>query len=90
MDKEKREPDKPKNKAKAAQGKNFIPGVLRKASVQKLLILTGFSLIVSLLITPSFLVETPFYQLGDIANRNIKAKRDFLVEDREATLKKRE
>ncbi len=90
MDKEKREPDKPKNKAKAAQGKNFIPGALRKASVQKLLILTGFSLIVSLLITPSFLVETPFYQLGDIANRNIKAKRDFLVEDREATLKKRE
>ena len=91
MDKEKRQPEKPKNKAKkTAHGKHLIPEVLRKASVQKLLILAGFSLVVSLLLTPSFVIETPFYQLGDIATQNIKAKRDFLIEDREAIAKKRE
>jgi cyclic-di-AMP phosphodiesterase PgpH len=90
MDKEKREPEKPKNKAKAAHGKHFVPGVLRKASVQKLLMLAGISLVVSLLLTPSFVLETPVYQLGDIATQNIKAKRDFLIEDREAITKKRE
>ncbi len=90
MDKEKREPEKPKNKAKAVHGKSHIPAALRKTTVQNLLILAGFSLVVSLLLTPSFIMETPFYQLGDIANQNIKAKRDFLIEDREATSKKRE
>ncbi len=90
MDKEKREPEKPKNKAKAAHGKSRIPAALRQTTVQKLLILAGFSLAVSLLLTPSFVMETPFYQLGDIADQNIKAKRDFLIEDREATAKKRE
>ena len=90
MDKEKREPEKPKSRAKVAPAKNFVPGVLRKTAVQKVLILAGFSLVVSLLIAPSFVVETPFYQLGDIATQNIKAKRDFLIEDREATSKKRE
>ena len=90
MDKEKREPEKPKNKVKASHGRNFIPEALRRVSVQKALMLAGFSLLVSLLLTPSFVFETPFYQLGDIATQNIKAKRDFLVEDREATAKKRE
>jgi cyclic-di-AMP phosphodiesterase PgpH len=90
MDKEKREPEKPKNKAKAGRGKYHVPGVLRKTSVQKLLILTTCSLLVTILLTPSFVVETPFYQLGDIATQNIKAKRDFLIEDREGTARKRE
>jgi len=67
-----------------------MPEFLRKTSVQKVLILAGFSLVVSLLLTPSFVGETPFYQLGDIATQNIKAKRDFLIEDREAIAKKRE
>ena len=90
MDKEKREPEKPKNKTKAAQGRIFVPTVLRRPAIQKVLMLAGFTLLVSLLLTPSFVVEAPFYQLGDIATQNIKAKRDFLVEDREATAKKRE
>lgn len=90
MDKEKREPEKPKSRAKALHGRKFVPEALRRVSVQKALMLAGFSLLVSLLLTPSFVFEAPFYQLGDIATQNIKAKRDFLVEDREATSKKRE
>ncbi len=90
MDKEKREPEKPKTKARAAQGKRFIPEVLRRSKVQKLLMLAGFSLVVSLLLAPSLVTQTPLYQLGDIAPQNIKAKRDFLVEDREAIARKRD
>jgi putative nucleotidyltransferase with HDIG domain len=90
MEREKREPEKSKNKGKTARFKNLMPAVLLKTSVQKVLMLAGFSLLVSFLLTPSFVVETPFYQLGDIATQNIKAKRDFLIEDREAISKKRE
>ena len=90
MDKEKREPEKPKSRTKAAHGKTLVPDLLRRTSVQRALMLAGLTVMVSLLITPSFVVEAPFYQLGDIATQNVKAKRDFLVEDREATVKKRE
>ncbi len=88
MEREKREPEKSRNKAKASRLKDLMPAVLLKTGVQKVLLLTGFSLLVSFLLTPSFVVETPFYQPGDIATQNIKAKRDFLVEDREATSEK--
>ncbi len=90
MDKEKREPERSKGRTRAAQGKLVVPEVLRRSSVQRVLMLAWFALLVALLLTPSFIVEAPFYQLGDIASQNIKAKRDFLVEDREATAKKRE
>jgi len=90
MDKEKREPERPKGRARATRGKLVVPELLRRPSVQKVLMLVWFTLLVALLLTPSFIVEAPFYQLGDIASQNIKAKRDFLVEDREATAKKRE
>ncbi len=90
MEKEKREPEKPKSRSKTAQGKTFVPEVLRRSSVQRVLMLAGCTLLVSLLLTPSFVLESPFYQLGDIASQNVKAKRDFLVEDREATTRKRE
>jgi putative nucleotidyltransferase with HDIG domain len=90
MDKEKREQEKQKAKAKPARTRPPVPQVLRKPSLQRFLMLAGFSLIVSLLLTPSFLVEAPDYKLGDIATQNIKAKRDFLIEDREAIAKKRE
>ena len=90
MEREKRESERPRNKAKASRVKDRLPAVLLRTKVQKVLILAGLSLIVSSLLTPSFVTETPYYQLGDIATQNIKAKRDFLIEDREATSKKRE
>jgi cyclic-di-AMP phosphodiesterase PgpH len=90
MEREKREPEKPKIKAKVARTRDLMPAILLKARVQKALMLAMLSLVVSFLLTPSFVVETPFYQLGDIATQNIKAKRDFLIEDREASSKKRE
>jgi len=90
MDKEKREPEKQRNKAKTTWSNRLCPCSLRDDCRRKALILTGLSLIISFLLTPSFTLYGPHYQLGDIADRNIKAKRDFLIEDKEATSKKRE
>ncbi|MGC8493541.1 MAG: HD family phosphohydrolase [Syntrophobacteraceae bacterium] len=57
---------------------------------QKWVLLAVISLFTAILVNPSFLVQTPHYRLGQIADRNIKAKHDFLVEDQAATAKKRE
>ena len=50
----------------------------------------AISLIVASLLTPSFLTEHPVYHLGDIADRNIKAKRDFLIENEAETTRRRD
>ena len=57
---------------------------------RKWLLLASLSLVIAALVSPSFIVENPRYRLGEIADRNIKAKHDFLIEDEEATAKKRE
>lgn len=91
MDREKREPEKPKPKLKAAPSwRRFCPRFLEDAFYQKAAILIVFSLIVSFFLTPSFTSDTPSFQLGDIADRNVKADRDLLIEDEGATARKRE
>jgi cyclic-di-AMP phosphodiesterase PgpH len=54
------------------------------------LLLVGFSLAITCLLTPSFTVTNPSYRPGDVADRNLKAKRDFLIEDQQATSTRRE
>ncbi|MEJ5347189.1 MAG: HDIG domain-containing metalloprotein [Desulfosoma sp.] len=56
----------------------------------KVVLVAVFSLAAALLITPSFLKRAPVYHVGDVATQNIRADRDFLVLDREATNQKRE
>ncbi len=53
-------------------------------------ILIVLSLTVSILLTPSFNPTFPGYQLGEIAEHNIKASRDFTVVDNEATLREQD
>ncbi|MFZ2448438.1 MAG: HDIG domain-containing metalloprotein [Syntrophobacteraceae bacterium] len=92
MDREKREPEK--NSARSKPRANFLLGLLpcsfEEIYCRKAVLLAAMSLIIALLITPSFTTDSPPYRLGEISDRNIKAKRDFLVEDEEATAKKRE
>lgn len=90
MEKDKREQEKHRPKAKSANGKKLLPSFLENPVRQKAALLVGLSLIIAILLMPSFTVTSPHFQLGDIADRNIKAKRDFLIEDEEATRKKRE
>ena len=91
MDREKREQEKRKAKVKPAVWSEYrLPFGMRETSTSKALLLIGLSLIIALFIAPSYTVTSPTYQIGDVADRNVKAKRDFLIEDEETTFRKRE
>ncbi|GKT09813.1 HD family phosphohydrolase [Desulforhabdus sp. TSK] len=90
MEKEKRELDKHKNRPKAILAGTRLLCSLEDILCQKILLLGALSLIISLLLAPSFVMAPPPYRLGDIADQNIKAGQDLRIEDEEATLKKRE
>lgn len=62
----------------------------RNPEAKKWLILLGLSVIVSVLLFPNILVRTPRYSLGDVADRDIKATRNFLVENEALTEEKRQ
>jgi hypothetical protein len=57
---------------------------------QRILILAGFSLVLGVLVTPHYIAHPVRYQVGDIADHDVKAVRDFLVTDEAATQRKRE
>ncbi len=57
---------------------------------KKWCIFIGLSLIFSILLFPSILTPTKTYNLGDVADRDIKASREFLVENNELTEKNRQ
>ncbi len=90
MEKEKREPEKGKTKSRLKLLAGLIPCNLENVYCSKWLLLAALSIVISALVSPTFIVENPQYLLGDIADRNVKAKHDFLIEDEEATAKKRE
>ncbi len=90
MDKEKREPEKIKTRARASLLCRLLPCSIEDIYCQKALILVAVSIIIALLLTPSFTANSPPFRLGDIADRNVKAKRDFLVDDENATARKRQ
>ena len=90
MDKEKREQDKHKTPLQLTLQKLFLPCSMEQVLCRKSLLLFALSFIVACLLTPSFTMETTPYRLGEIADRNIKARHDFLVEDELATVKRRE
>ena len=53
-------------------------------------ILLGLSVIISVVIYPNILTRLEIYNLGDVADRDIKATNEFLVEDSELTEKNRQ
>ncbi|MBW2708343.1 MAG: hypothetical protein JRD04_03515 [Deltaproteobacteria bacterium] len=57
---------------------------------KKWCIFIGLSLIFSILLFPSILTSTKTYNLGDVADRDMKASREFLVENNELTEKNRQ
>jgi hypothetical protein len=54
------------------------------------LLLIGISFLITLLLFPNLLLPVHSYKNGDIAERDIKAPRDFLVKDEAATAEKRQ
>jgi len=69
----------------------IIPEIVRNPQTQLWFILVTLSLFLTFLILPTVTSMPPRYKIGAIADKNIKADRDFLVEERAATeLKKLE
>jgi len=58
--------------------------------VKKWYILLGLSIIISVFLFPNFLTYHKTYELGDVADRGIKASREFLIENNELTEKNRQ
>ena len=58
--------------------------------LQRVLLLAAFSLVLGILVTPHYIVLPVHYQVGDVAEHDIKAARDFPVTDEAATQQKRE
>jgi len=53
-------------------------------------VLLGLSVIVSILLYPNILTHPKIYKPGDVADKDIKASQEFLVEDTELTEKNRQ
>ncbi|MDI9571447.1 MAG: HDIG domain-containing protein [Pseudomonadota bacterium] len=68
---------------------DLIPAFLMDPVRQRWLILVLLSLALTAMLLPTATVIAPRYKLGAIADKNIKADRDFLVEERAATELKR-
>ncbi|RJQ59363.1 MAG: HDIG domain-containing protein [Desulfobacteraceae bacterium] len=45
----------------------------------------GVVVIFTLVLSPNLIITAPNYKIGDVADRDIKAPKDFMVEDKEAT-----
>ncbi|MEW6664682.1 MAG: HDIG domain-containing metalloprotein [Thermodesulfobacteriota bacterium] len=54
------------------------------------ILIAGLSIVLSVLLFPSVLLKPVHFRLGDVAERDIKASRDFLVENKEFTERDRE
>jgi putative nucleotidyltransferase with HDIG domain len=48
-------------------------------------ILIGVTIVFTIFLYPNLVIKTHSYKLGDVAERDIKATKDFLIEDKEAT-----
>lgn len=66
-----------------------MPWRMEEPFLIQLCIAILLSLLLSLLFTPQLYTSYPDYKVGSIAMRDIKADRDFLVEDKESTEQKR-
>ncbi len=71
------------------QSKTFLETVNEHAHLQWIMLL-GTTLLIAVLLFPNLLITMPSYQIGDVAKKDIKSPKDFLIEDKEATQRKRE
>lgn len=67
----------------------LVPAVLRNQLGQRWLIIVLLSLCLTMILLPGLLTKSPEYRVGMIADKYIKADRDFLVMERAATELKR-
>ncbi len=90
MEKERAEVEKSRPKGRKPQGIRLLLSMPHFIRTEKAAILLVMSLALAFLLTPSFSTGVPTFELGDIADRNIKAQRDFRVVDEQSTARLRE
>lgn len=90
MEKEKVEVEKSRPKGRKPRGIRLLLSMPQFVRTEKAAILVVMSLALSFLLTPSFSTGVPTFELGDIADRNIKAQRDFRIVDEQSTARLRE
>jgi cyclic-di-AMP phosphodiesterase PgpH len=69
--------------------KAALAGYLNESRLVKWGLLILIMAVFSVLLYPGIIITTPSYQLGDVAKRDIKTPKDFLIEDRIATERNR-
>jgi putative nucleotidyltransferase with HDIG domain len=92
MDREKRDAEKKPAKGGArpsSNGKSVLDR-LQCFAFQDRIVLVSLSLVVALVLSSTFVTTGPTYRVGDVADQNVKAKLDLLIEDEQPTQKKRE
>jgi putative nucleotidyltransferase with HDIG domain len=65
--------------------KTAIKLFLGTSDVVRWAILIAVATIFTLFLYPNLIIKEPLYKIGDVAERDIKATKDFLIEDLEAT-----
>jgi putative nucleotidyltransferase with HDIG domain len=71
------------------QSRAFLESINEHAHL-RWFVLLGTTLVVALLLFPTLWTSTPRYQIGDVAEKDIKSPKNFLMEDKQATQIKRE
>ncbi len=67
------------------KSKKSINRLLGSSNYVRWSILVGVAVIVTIIFYPSLVITEHSYQIGDVADRDIKASRDFFIEDESAT-----
>ncbi|MBW2644882.1 MAG: HDIG domain-containing protein [Deltaproteobacteria bacterium] len=80
--------DKTKKEGKTIDLRSFSKSLTEKHI--RWLLLIGISVLITLLLFPNLLVPVHTYKVGDIAERDIKSPKDFLIKDEAATAEKRQ
>ncbi len=78
------------SKVKADKNKEPDSGRRMSSVTLRLLLLSVMVLTYTVFLSPALAPKTPAYSLGDVADRDIKAPRDFFIEDSKATEANRE
>ncbi|MCK5508730.1 MAG: HD family phosphohydrolase, partial [Desulfobacterales bacterium] len=67
------------------KNKNLLDNFFGSNKSIRWFILIGFTIVFTIILYPTLVITKHSYDLGDVAERDIKASKDFFIEDKEAT-----
>ncbi|MBE9592089.1 MAG: HD family phosphohydrolase, partial [Proteobacteria bacterium] len=67
------------------KSKELINRLLGSSNYVRWSLLIGVAVIFSIILYPSLVITEHSYKIGDVADRDIKAPKDFFIEDESAT-----